>query len=108
MSASRNPKPLYFTDVVRIDRGGVGLTGHYRENDETDDPRTIFIIYRKGNWGEVEVNGISHALRFTGDPNDPKRQYLLLERNRGLFRLIPQPTRNLSGFSPNAKDFSWT
>jgi hypothetical protein len=105
MNANRKPKALYFTDVVRIDRGGVGLIGHYRASDEKDEQKTIFMIYRNGNWGEVEVNGICEALRFTGDPNDPKRQYLLLERNRGLFRFNPPTNTKFERIFPKRQGF---
>jgi hypothetical protein len=89
VAKKRKPTALYFTDVVRIDKGGVGLTGHYYASDIKDEQRTAFIIYRNGSWGRVDVPCISHALRFSGDPSDPKRQYLILDRNRGLYRFTP-------------------
>jgi hypothetical protein len=104
-SGKRKPRGLYFTDVVRIDKGGVGLIGHFHAADEKDEQKTVFLIYRKGNWSEVEVNGICHALRFTGNPDDPARQYLLLERNRALYRFNPPTNTTFERIFPKRHGF---
>src|SRR5688572_21702562 len=105
MSRKRKLGALYFTDVTRIDRGGVALTGNYYSSDNEDEQRTAFLTLRNGTWGGLDISGISHALRFTGNPKDPKRQYLILERNRGLYRFTPPSDLRFERIFENREGF---
>ncbi len=105
MAKKRKPTALYFTGVARIDKGGVGLIGHRYAWDAKDEQRTAFLIYRNGTWGPGEIPGISHALRFTGNPNDPKRQYLNLDRNHGLYRFNPPTGTRFEEIHPEREGF---
>ncbi len=105
MPAKRKLGALYFTGITRIDKGGVALTGHYYASEEKEEQRTAFLTFRNGTWGGMDVAGISHTLRFTGNPADPNRQYLILERNRGLYRFTPPSSLHFERIHQNRKGF---
>ncbi len=85
----RKTNSLYFTDVALANRDVVVLTGIYYALEETEDQKTAFISLNKGAWGWLNLRGIAHAVRFRGKTEHLKRQCLVLERNRGLYRISP-------------------
>ena len=89
MVKKRKPGALYFTDVARVDKDVVVLTGNYYSLEETEDERIALLSLKKGVWGGIDLSGIAHAVRFLGNPGNKRNGYLILERNRGLYRVIP-------------------
>lgn len=89
MAKKRKPGALYFTDVSRVDKDTVVLTGNYYALEETKEERTALLSLKKGVWGGIDLSGIVHAVRFISSPAKKKNGYLLLERNRGLYRVFP-------------------
>ncbi|GAB6907589.1 conserved hypothetical protein [Desulfosarcina cetonica] len=87
MKKKRKLGALYFTGLDIVDDDIVVLTGHYYALENTDDERTAFLSFNKGVWGSLNVSGISHAIRFKPGSKTIKRECLLLERNRGLYRI---------------------
>jgi hypothetical protein len=88
-SKKRKRGALYFTAVAGLNSTAASFTAHYYALEDSDDLRTAWITLRDKKWGGIDVSGIAHALRLSGRPTSADREYLLLERNRGLYRVSP-------------------
>jgi len=88
MAKKRKPGALYFTGISRVDKDAVVLTGNYYALEEAAEQRTALLSLKKGSWGSLDLSGIAHAVRYSGATKS-NREYLVLERNRGLYRITP-------------------
>jgi hypothetical protein len=89
MPKKRKPGALYFTGISRVDKGGVVLTGNYYTLEESPEQRIALLSLKDGIWGSVDLAGIAHAVRHSSGATGSKKEYLVLERNRGLYRINP-------------------
>ena len=101
----RKPGALYFTDVARAGRGAVILVGNYYALEDASEERIALLSLKNRTWGGMDLSGIAHAIRLSGRAGDPKRQYLILERNRGLYRVTPPKSVKFSTINEERDGF---
>ncbi|EAR22487.1 beta propeller repeat protein [Nitrococcus mobilis] len=89
VSTRKKPGTLYFTDVARLSVGAVVLTGNYYSLEDNSEERIALLSLTSGRWGGMDLSGIAHAVRCRGKLDDCQREYLILERNRGLYTVTP-------------------
>lgn len=89
MTKKRKLGALYFTDVNRVDKDGVVVIGNYYALEGAEEERTALLSLRGGVWGGMDLSGIAHAVRYRGETHDLNKQYLVLERNKGLYMVTP-------------------
>jgi hypothetical protein len=104
MGKNRKLGALYFTDVARVDKDTVILTGNYYALEDSEEERTALLSLKKGNWGGLDLSGIAHAVRFIGTSRQ-KKEYLVLERNRGLYRIVPPKSVKFEMINKNREGF---
>src|SRR5262250_2506552 len=85
----RKPGSVYFTSVARTGEDAVILTGNYYALEESPETRTALISLRQGAWRTLNISGIAHCVRLASQPGASSRQYVVLERNRGLYWVAP-------------------
>jgi hypothetical protein len=105
MAKKRKRGALYFTGVACLEANVACFTAHYYALEGTNDLRTAFLSLRNGKWGGVDVSGIAHAFRLSGSPTSDDRAYLVLERNRGLYRVSKSGDVKFSRIHPERDGF---
>jgi hypothetical protein len=87
----RKPGAMYFTGISRWANNRVILMGQHYALEGSDDLRTAALQIKDGAWGSIgNFSGISHAIRYA---REPEWRVLLLERNRGLYRITVKDDR---------------
>lgn len=105
MVKNRKSGALYFTDIAQVEKDTVVLTGNYYALEETEEERTALLSLKKGIWGGLDLSGIAHAVRFRGDSRERRKEYLVLERNRGLYRIVPPKGVKFEMINENREGF---
>jgi hypothetical protein len=89
VAKKRNAKSLYFSCVARAGEQSVLLAGHLYALEESETAQSVLMTLRSGEWKTMNVTGIVNALRCQVESARDPREYLILEQNRGLYRIQP-------------------
>jgi hypothetical protein len=106
MAKKRSDLALYFTNVARAGKQSVLLTGSLYAFEGTDNYQTVIMTLIDGNWRSVTVTGIAYSAKCLLASGGNGREYFVLERNRGLYRIKPSAGVKFSIFSPKRQGFT--
>jgi hypothetical protein len=99
----RKKGALYFTSICRVDADAAALLGNYYSLENSDEKRIALLSLKKGVWGGLDLSGIGHAVRCAG--GDKAREYLVLERDKGLYRIKPPADMKFDRVLPERRGF---
>lgn len=105
MTPKRKAGALYFTGIARVAKEAVILIGNYYALEDTADQRTTLLSLTKGTWGSMDLSGIAHAIRYSGASPNGKKEYLVLERSRRLYRISPPAQVHLQQIAEKRQGF---
>lgn len=101
MAKKRKPGALYFTDVARAGSNSVILVGNYYALEGKTEQRIALLSFKNGVWGGIDLAGVAHAVRL----QDSKKGYLVLERNRAVYSVLPPDQLEYTKIDENREGF---